>query len=303
MNTGKFTAEKMTFALFRGRGTWDVRGLAAGVPHPDYLEGADGIVGPGGWADVERSETWGALGDGARAVQMVQFSRRAPANLVAARAAWNARPGMANKHDVAVVREALDESALPNPALVPLWQVDSLVGIGCTGHRADELARQIALTAGCGGLVRWGGDYWLSKIVAAGLLGRMAAGAPVYPTGRTVAVEDGDGEREVLAMGRGRRAARVLERLRDGARVARAGLSMAVAGLGGEWIVSWTAADGNAAEASGWTARPPAGMAGEEAGPGARLAVWRAWADAWRAALAALESVSLPEMLAAGTEP
>jgi len=72
MNTGKFTAEKLTFTLFEGAGNWDVRGLAAGVPHPDYLEGRDGIVGPGGWADVEpeglRSETWGALGDGARAV-------------------------------------------------------------------------------------------------------------------------------------------------------------------------------------------------------------------------------------------
>ena len=207
---------------------------------------------------------------------------------------------MANKHDVAVVREALDESALPNPALVPLWQVDSLVGIGCTGHRADELARQIALTAGCGGLVRWGGDYWLSKIVAAGLLGRMAAGAPVYPTGRTVAVEDGDGEREVLAMGRGRRAARVLERLRAGERVARAVLSMAIDGPGGNWIVSWTAADGNAAEAAGWQARPPVGMAGEDAGPGARLAVWRNWADAWKMALAALADAELAGLLAEG---
>ncbi len=295
MNTGKFTAEKLTFTLFEG-----LRLLADGGEAPDYFAGRGGIVGPGGWADVERSETWGALGGGARVVQVVQFSRRAPANLVAARAAWNARPGMANKHDVAVVREALDEAALPNPSLVPVWQVDGLVGIGCKGHRADELALAIKRAAGGGRLTRWGyGSPWLSKIVLAGVAGRPVAGAPVYTTGRRLVVENTDEETETIAAGGGRRAERLLERLRAGERVVRAVLSMVIDGPGGEWIVSWTAADGRAEEASGWTARPQVGMAG----PGARLAVWRAWADAWRAALDALEAVSVAEMLAAGTEP
>lgn len=298
MNTGKFTGEKLTFALLEGAGAWDVRGLAAGVPHPDYLEGADGIVGPGGWADVERSETWGALGGGARAVQLVQFGRRAPANLVAARAAWNARPASASKTDVAVVREALDDAALPNPSLVPVWQVDELVGIGCTGKRAAEVAAMIADRSGFGSLAKWGCYEWLSKIVAAGLAGRRVAGAPVYPTGRRLALLNADGDVETISVGGATRAVRVMERLRAGERVVRAVLSMAIDGPGGAWAVSWTAADGSAAEAAGWKARPPVGMAGVDGGPGARLAVWRAWADAWRSALAALAEAELAELLA-----
>ena len=120
------------------------------------------------------------------------------------------------------------------------------------------------------------------------------------PTGRRLAIVNTDGDVETIAAGGKQRAARVLERLRAGERVARAVLSMAIDGPGGNWIVSWTAADGNAAEAAGWQARPPVGMAGEDAGPGARLAVWRNWADAWKMALAALADAELAGLLAEG---
>ena len=113
MNTGKFTAEKLTFTLFEGAGMLDLRLLALGTEAPDYLAGRSGFVGPGGWVDEPdetRGDDWCLIEGGARVLQGVSFTQRAPANLVAVCAAWKARPAPASKQDVAVVRAVLNEA-------------------------------------------------------------------------------------------------------------------------------------------------------------------------------------------------
>ncbi|MDD5708325.1 MAG: hypothetical protein PHR35_20595, partial [Kiritimatiellae bacterium] len=225
--------KKMQFSVLAWAGepgkAVDVRDLVEGTAANPVYRGEDmgerlvvmGWSGPKGWADYlppfTEQEGWGVLAEDVRAVKLIVTRREAPKTLVQARLDEiereepRPRSKSERKEQLAILRDALDHLALPNPTAYLIWQVGRYIGIEGSDKVVQAVHHRMAQRWPAEVVKAWGKTQLMARedeLTAAAWAWCHGADMGEFGLGGgkiEIAPEDESGEPDMLAL-TGRRA-------------------------------------------------------------------------------------------------